>query len=107
MPNTTDPYNSNNNAKGFRLNGTLKLNDIPYNNIGDPSNVLFNVTYNYNKLSELGGNTINKSLNIYIDDLTGDPEIDRVGTETYIQSVVYCMGIPSVQEFDISFSYPV
>ena len=104
MPTTTDPYNSNNNAKGFRLNGTLKINDIPYNNIGDPSNVIFNVTYNYNKLSELGGNTINKSLNIYIDDLTGDPEIDRVGTETYIQSVVYCMGIPSVQEFDISFS---
>ena len=41
------------NAKGFRLNGTMKLNDIPYNYINDPSNVSFNV-FTYNKLAELG-----------------------------------------------------
>ena len=103
-PTVSDPYNNNSNAKGFRLNGTMKLNDIPYNNINDPSNVSFNVSFTYNKLAELGGNTINKSLNLYIDDLTGAPEIDIIDTETSIQSVVYCMGIPSVQEFDVSFS---
>ena len=33
IPTVYDPYNNNNKSKGFRLNGTFKMNDIPYYNI--------------------------------------------------------------------------
>lgn len=107
-PTASDPYNGNNSSQGFRLNGTMKINDIPYNYIGDPSNVAYKVKYSYNKLSDVGGGAeINNGAtgnDVYIDDLTGNSSITKTETGVYIKNVLKCMGIPSVRQFDISFA---
>ena len=106
-PSSYDPYNSNNNSKGFRLNGQFSINNIPYSNIGDASNVAYTIKYKYVKDALLGGGEVNNGtngVNVYIDNLSGNPSITRDGTEIYAKTVLHCMGIPSIQTFDISFS---
>ena len=49
-------------------------------------------------------NSISTTFKVYIDEITGNPSITRDGTETYVTALSYCMGIPSVETFDVSFN---
>ena len=103
-PTTLDPYNGNNNRQGFRLNGRFALEDILHSNIGIPSSLGYSLNYTFDKHSEVGGNSISTTFKVYIDEITGNPTITRDGTETYVTALSYCMGIPSVETFDVSFN---
>lgn len=103
-PSVNDPYNGNNNRQGFRLNGTFSVQDILHSNIGIPSSSGYSLNYTFNKHSDVGGINISSTYKVYIDELTGNPNISLDGTETYVTALSYCMGIPSVETFDISFN---
>jgi len=103
-PTAIDPYNGNNNRQGFRLNGRFALEDILHSNIGVPSSLGYSLNYTFDKHSEVGGNSISTTFKVYIDEITGNPSITRDGTETYVTALSYCMGIPSVETFDVSFN---
>ena len=102
-PTTSDPY-TNNKTKGFRLNGTFSVEDILHSNIGIPSSSGYSLNYTFNKHNDVGGNNISSTYKVYIDELTGNPTITVDGTETYVTALSYCMGIPSVETFDVSFN---
>ena len=103
-PTAIDPYNGNNNRQGFRLNGSFALEDILHSNIGIPSSLGYSLNYTFDKHNEVGGNSISTTFKVYIDEITGNPSITRDGTETYVTALSYCMGIPSVETFDVSFN---
>lgn len=103
-PTAIDPYNGNNNRQGFRLNGRFALEDILHSNIGVPSSLGYSLNYTFDKHNEVGGNSISTTFKVYIDEITGNPSITRDGTETYVTALSYCMGIPSVETFDVSFN---
>ena len=102
-PTTSDPH-TNNKTKGFRLNGSFSLEDILHSNIGIPSTSGYSLNYTFVKHSDVGGNNISSTFKVYIDELNGNPTITVDGTETYVSTISYCMGIPSVQYFDLSFN---
>ena len=103
-PSANDPYNGNNNRQGFRLNGTFAVQDILHSNIGIPSSSGYSLNYTFDKHSDVGGTNISSTYKVYIDELNGNPTITKDGTETYLTSLSYCMGIPSVETFDLSFN---
>ena len=103
-PTISDPYNGNNKRQGFRLNGTFALEDIIHSNIGVPSSLGYSLNYTFDKHSDVGGNSISTTFKVYIDEINGDSVITRDGTDTYVTALSYCMGIPSVETFDVSFN---
>jgi len=103
-PSTTDPYNGNTKRQGFRLNGSFSVQDILHSNIGIPSSLGYSLNYTFDKHADVGGNSVSSTFKVYIDELTGNPTITRDGTETYVTAISYCMGIPSVETFDLSFN---
>lgn len=103
-PSITDPYNGNSTNQGFRLNGSFNVQDILHSNIGTPSSLGYSLNYTFDKHADVGGNSISSTFKVYIDEFTGNPTITRDGTDTYVTSISYCMGIPSVETFDLSFN---
>jgi hypothetical protein len=103
-PSEYDPYNGNTKRQGFRLNGTFSVQDILHSNIGIPSSLGYSLNYTFDKHSDVGGNSISSTFKVYIDEITGLPTITRNGTDNYITAISYCMGIPSVKTFDVSFN---
>ena len=106
-PTIQDIY-SNENDKGFRLKGIFSLNNIGssdiVNAIGDASTYPYILNYEYLRHTDIGGSNQNNNYTIYIDDLTNDPSISLSNNSTSVTNVLYNFGIPSVQEFDLSFS---
>ena len=102
-----DIWNGNVNNRGFRLKGLMKLKQIPNANIqtviGDPSTNPYILNYNYDRNVDLGGSNQNVSHNIYVDDLSQNPAIFGENTSNIV-NVVYNFGIPSVKQFDLSFT---
>lgn len=103
-PSSTDPYSGNTRRQGFRLNGSFSVQDILHSNIGIPSSLGYSLNYTFDKHADVGGDSISSTFKVYIDELTGNPTITRDGTETYVTAISYCMGIPSVETFDLSFN---
>lgn len=102
-----DIWDGNINSQGFRLKGLLKLNSITNNNvinaIGDPSINAYFLNYNYERNADVGGSNQNVSYEIYVDDLSINPSITGSNSSNVV-SVLYNFGIPSVQQFDLSFN---
>ena len=100
-----DSYNDDNKKKGFRLKGQISCTDFQsISNIGfidsSNSNVL---KYIYKRDISSQSEIFETSFNIYIDDLSLNPEVDNTNmNETItIKSLVYNMGIPSVKDIEI------
>ena len=108
LPNNSllDIYNNegNNNKKGFRLKGLLKFNNINngdiQNVIGNASNNAHILNYSYVRNNDIGGSNQNITHNIYVDNLNLDPILNYTN-DFIVNSVVYNMGIPSVQTFNL------
>tara|TARA_B110000003_G_scaffold78156_1_gene79667 strand:+ start:8288 stop:14317 length:6030 start_codon:yes stop_codon:yes gene_type:complete len=103
-PSSSDPYNGNAKQNGFRLNGSFSVQDILHSNVGVPSSTGYSLNYTFDKHADVGGNSISSTFKVYVDEITGNPTITRDGTETYVTALSYCMGIPSVETFDLSFN---
>jgi len=99
-----DMYSDDNN-KGFRLLGTVSLkniNDI-YNKIGAARSNAYTLQYDYQRNSIVNAATTGHLYNVYIDNLSGSPNLSVSGTDSIIvNSVEYCMGIPSVENFTVN-----
>lgn len=102
-----DIWDGNDNNKGFRLKGLLKLNQIAHSSIqdviGDPSLNPYLLTYDYERNVDVGGTNQSVSHNIYVDDLSLDP-VGTGNNTSNVVNVLYNFGIPSVKQFDLSFS---
>ncbi len=103
-----DPYTSAT-QKGFRVNGRFHVKDIANGNvetvIGSPSSTEYDLTLSFSR-DATKTNSGNQSYTtyIYVDDLDGAPTI-TTDTETHeVKSVKYCMGIPSVDKFNINLA---
>lgn len=99
-----DMYSDDNN-KGFRLLGTVSLkniNDI-YNEIGAARSNFYTLQYDYQRNSIVNAATTGPVYNVYIDNLSGLPNLSVSGTDSItVNSVEYCMGIPSVENFTVN-----
>ena len=107
------------NAKGFRINGNIQLQTISNSNvrsyIGDPSKNPVILKYEYSRKSAVvdddapSSANLSTSTDIYIDDLPLDPIIDGSSTiikimESPVDGIQYLMGIPSVRAFSIDIT---
>jgi len=91
---------------GFRLKGTLKLNNITSdikNTIGPASENSYVVNINYKRNSDVNFANENYNFNIYIDDFNEIPSFTNHNIDFSINSLKYNMGIPSIAKMDISF----
>ena len=101
-----DIYNDINN-RGFRLKGTLKLNNILNSQIvnafGDPSTNPYILDLSYNRHEHVYNNNQHKLYSIYIDELSLQPNVIANNTNSNVVEVVYNFGIPSVSTFKLDF----
>ena len=93
-------------TKGFRIKGTVNLNNISsvLTNIGPAKNTVYQLKYDYIRDSDVGGSSSSTTHNIYIDTLSSNPSISANTTTAEVKSVIYTMGIPSVKTMDIDFT---
>ena len=93
--------------KGFRLKGSIKLETIANNDvtsaIGNASTNPYNIKFDYLRDASVNGVNSSNTYEIYIDNLTNSPSIgfDYNGIEAL--SVLYNMGIPSIESFKLIF----
>ena len=102
-----DIHSNNVQQQGFRLYGKFKLLTISNNNIeaavGNPSNTPYTLKLEYLRdTANIGGTALTTtSSNIYVDELTNNPSISLQTETAIVTSVVWTMGIPSVQKYKI------
>ena len=100
-----DMYSDDNN-KGFRLLGTLSLKNINniYTKIGPARELPYLLQYDYQRDPIVAsGQNPGPEYKVYIDNLSELPNLDVIETDTInVDSVKYCMGIPSVENFTIN-----
>ena len=75
-------YSSDNDNKGFRLKGTVRLKNINIANIGNAQSAAHTLQYTYERHTDVGPATTGSIYNVYIDDLSGDPTIAVDGTDS-------------------------
>ncbi len=99
---------TNNNDKGFRINGNIQLKTISNGNvqtyIGGPSKNVITLRYEYLRDSKVSGNNTYFDNEIYIDNLSSSPNITSNTIVVNVTNVQYLMGIPSVRTFSINFT---
>ena len=103
-----DMYSDDNN-KGFRLLGKVSLkniNDI-YHKIGAARSNSYTLQYEYKRDSRVVDGSSDQvaitTCDVYIDNLSGLPNLSDSGTDSItVNSVEYCMGIPSVENFTVN-----
>ena len=103
-PSMLDIYNDNIN-KGFRLKGQFTLNSLNttdiINKIGDASTSPYKLKYEYLRHEDINGSNSLNEYYIYIDDISSNPEINSIDNSSNITQVLYNMGIPSVETFNL------
>lgn len=98
-----DMYSVDDNNKGFRLLGTVSLKDIDISNIGVARSNAYTLQYDYQRNSIVNADASGAVYNVYVDDLSGNPVLSVDGSDSIIiNSVEYCMGIPSVENFTVN-----
>ena len=110
LPGTSlqDMY-STNTHKGYRLKGNFNLVNITNstdisNHIGPASSTPYSLKFDYTRHADVGGTSTSNSYDIYVDDYGETPQISSSSNSSNVVSVLYNFGIPSVKEFDLSFS---
>jgi hypothetical protein len=104
--NIRDIYSDFSNT-GFRLKGYLLLKDeITNTNIvnyfGNPSTNPYIMNFNYTRSTSVGNSYgINKTYDIYVDNLVANPSISNISSSIVIQEVIYNMGVASVKYFKL------
>ena len=104
--NIRDIYSDFSNT-GFRLKGYLLLKDeITNTNIvnyfGNPSTIPYIMNFNYTRSTSVGNSYgINKTYDIYVDNLVANPSISNISSSIVIQEVIYNMGVASVKYFKL------
>tara|TARA_Y100000992_G_scaffold302656_1_gene278025 strand:- start:5715 stop:8702 length:2988 start_codon:yes stop_codon:yes gene_type:complete len=91
---------------GFRLKGTIRLNNITSdisNTIGYASENPYIIKINYRRNADVNFINNNYIFDIYIDDFNEIPSFVQHNLDFSINSIKYNMGIPSVAKIDISF----
>ena len=101
-----DIYTNNDNKKGVRLKGELKLKTIINSNIqefiGPASSDLYELKYDYTRNTDVNSGTQNPvTHNIYIDSLSENPTIINDLNTVRVTDVKYTMGIASVYTMEI------
>ena len=93
--------------KGFRLRGTLQINNITNSSIkekiGVPSSSPYKLTFEYVRHSDVNGVNSTTDHNIYIDDFSSIPVINTIDNSNVVTQLAYNMGIPSVKSFNLKF----
>ena len=91
--------------KGFRLRGTLQINNITNSSIiqkiGVPSSSPYKLTFEYLRHNDVNGINTSVDHNIYIDDFSGIPVINNMDNSNVVTEIVNNMGIPSVKSFNL------
>ena len=93
-------------TKGFRLNGRFHVKDIGNSTvetvIGAPSSSPYNLTLSFSRdSSKTNSGSRSYTTYIYVDNLSGAPTVTAETNTSEVKSVKYCMGIPSVNKFNI------
>jgi len=105
--NIDDAIQTQNKKKGFRLKGSLNLIHITDSSIkdkiGQPSSSPYKLTFEYVRHSDVNGINTTTNHDIYIDDFSGIPVINNIDNSNVVTQIVYNMGIPSVQTFNLKF----
>ena len=104
-----DMYNASSTQKGFRIKGGIKLKHIFGSDIGGEQSTPHTLQYTYERDPFMGTppTATSNAVKIYIDNLTGPPIVALKSDETdtaIVKSVMWCMGIPSVNEMTIHTS---
>jgi len=89
--------------KGFRINGTFKLKNINIDSINeDASKNVQKLKYIYKRNNGIYDTQTNTTtFELYIDDLSLNPEISSSNDVIECSSVLYTIGIPSIKEFKL------
>ena len=103
-----DIYTNNISSRGYRLKGQFQLLNIANGHvntlIGNASVNAYTLSYEYIRHADIGGANQTTAHEIFVDNLSLDPEISMNYINVGVNSVLYNMGIPSVKNFDISLS---
>jgi UDP-3-O-[3-hydroxymyristoyl] glucosamine N-acyltransferase len=96
-------------TKGFRLNGRFHVKDIANGTvetvIGPPKSERYDLTLSFSRdSSKTNSGSRSYTTYIYVDDLNGAPTITDETYSSEVKSVKYCMGIPSVNKFNIDLT---
>ena len=103
-----DPH-TNARTKGFRLNGRFHVKNIGNGTvetvIGSPSSSPYNLTLSFSRdSSKTNSGSRSYTTYIYVDNLSGAPTVTAETNTSEVKSVKYCMGIPSVNKFNINLT---
>jgi len=108
LPNNSlrDIYTNQN--QGFRLQGHFNLNNISSalitNVIGNASANPYTFKINYTRDTSVSGINTDYISDIYIDNLTVNPQISLDSTLNTVNEVLYNMGVPSVKKFELNIA---
>ena len=94
--------------KGFRLKGSFKLETIANNDvtnaIGNASTNPYIIKFDYLRDASVNGVNTSNNYEIYIDNLSNSPDIGFDYNDIEVLSVLYNMGIPSIESFKLIFT---
>ena len=102
-----DIHANDSQQQGFRLYGKFKLITIPNNSVetgvGIPSSIPYSLKLEFLRdIANSGGSALTAtSSDIYVDELPNNPSISQKTETAIVTSVVWTMGIPSVQKYKI------
>jgi len=109
LPNNSlqDIYINDVTNQGFRLKGSFKLETIANNDIitaiGSASTNPYNIKFDYLRDASINGVNSSNTYEVYIDNLTNSPSIGFDYNAIEVLSVLYNMGIPSIESFKLIF----
>ena len=109
LPNNSlqDIYENDLINQGFRLKGSFKVETIANNDVltavGNASTNPYNIKFDYLRDANINGVNSSNSYEVYIDNLTNSPSIGLDYNAIEVLSVLYNMGIPSIESFKLIF----
>ena len=101
-----DPYRNDEKQRGFRIFGRFFLNSLDKDDVqsafGDASSNPYELKIDFNRDSTLTkSGSATKTTYFYVDNLSGLPVRESATNTPVVKTVKYCMGIPSVEKFNI------
>ena len=109
LPNNSlqDIYENDLINQGFRLKGSFKLetiaNNVVLTAVGNASTNPYNIKFDYLRDANINGVNSSNSYEVYVDNLTNSPSIGFDYNAIEALSVLYNMGIPSIESFKLIF----